>query len=224
MHPRHLAGGRPLVHRRHRAAGRRLGRQDDARTVSRCTVCINDGDTHNSPTEQLEAKFPVLVEKLPDPPGQRRRRPVPRRPGRRDGGAGALALHRDDPHRPRPLQALGPGRRRRRDGQRPGRAPQGRVEDRPPQREDLQRAPGAWRRLQDALGWWRRLRRPTGARLRKVAEDVREGYVSTEVAREVYRVALDSRGRVHHEATQALRKTPRPVRDGASMDVAWDGQ
>ena len=26
------------------------------------TVCINDGDTHNSPTEQLEAKYPVLVE------------------------------------------------------------------------------------------------------------------------------------------------------------------
>ena len=26
------------------------------------TVCINDGDTHNSPNEQIEAKFPVLVE------------------------------------------------------------------------------------------------------------------------------------------------------------------
>ena len=28
------------------------------------TVCINDGDTHNSPNEQMEAKFPVLVESL----------------------------------------------------------------------------------------------------------------------------------------------------------------
>jgi N-methylhydantoinase B len=27
------------------------------------TVCINDGDTHNSPTEQIEAKYPILVEK-----------------------------------------------------------------------------------------------------------------------------------------------------------------
>ena len=27
------------------------------------TVCINDGDTHNSPSEQLEAKYPVLVER-----------------------------------------------------------------------------------------------------------------------------------------------------------------
>ncbi|HKT19974.1 MAG TPA: hydantoinase B/oxoprolinase family protein [Stellaceae bacterium] len=25
------------------------------------TVCINDGDTHNSPSEQLEAKFPILI-------------------------------------------------------------------------------------------------------------------------------------------------------------------
>jgi N-methylhydantoinase B len=27
------------------------------------TVCINDGDTHNSPTEQIESKYPLLVEK-----------------------------------------------------------------------------------------------------------------------------------------------------------------
>ena len=27
------------------------------------TVCMNDGDTHNSPTEQLESKYPVLVER-----------------------------------------------------------------------------------------------------------------------------------------------------------------
>jgi N-methylhydantoinase B len=28
------------------------------------TVCINDGDTHNGPCEQLETKFPILVERL----------------------------------------------------------------------------------------------------------------------------------------------------------------
>jgi len=27
------------------------------------TVCINDGDTHNGPSEQMEAKYPVLVER-----------------------------------------------------------------------------------------------------------------------------------------------------------------
>jgi len=28
------------------------------------TVCINDGDTHNGPSEQLEAKYPLLVERV----------------------------------------------------------------------------------------------------------------------------------------------------------------
>ena len=28
------------------------------------TVCINDGDTHNGPNEQAEAKFPILVERF----------------------------------------------------------------------------------------------------------------------------------------------------------------
>ena len=27
------------------------------------TVCINDGDTHNTPSEQVEAKFPLLIER-----------------------------------------------------------------------------------------------------------------------------------------------------------------
>ena len=44
-------------------------------------VCINDGDTHNSPNEQIEAKFPVLVESnslIPDSGG----------PGKHRGGLG----------------------------------------------------------------------------------------------------------------------------------------
>jgi N-methylhydantoinase B len=46
------------------------------------TVCINDGDTHNSPCEQIEAKYPVLVERYElrvDSGG----------PGRQRGGLGA---------------------------------------------------------------------------------------------------------------------------------------
>jgi len=27
------------------------------------TVCLNDGDTHNSPVEQMESKFPLLFER-----------------------------------------------------------------------------------------------------------------------------------------------------------------
>lgn len=41
------------------------------------TVCINDGDTHNAPSEQLEAKYPVLVERhalIPDSGGAGRHR------------------------------------------------------------------------------------------------------------------------------------------------------
>jgi N-methylhydantoinase B len=41
------------------------------------TICLNDGDTHNSPVEQLEAKYPVLVERhalRPDSAGAGRNR------------------------------------------------------------------------------------------------------------------------------------------------------
>ena len=41
------------------------------------TVCINDGDTHNSPNEQAEFKFPIVVERyalVPDSGGAGRRR------------------------------------------------------------------------------------------------------------------------------------------------------
>jgi N-methylhydantoinase B len=51
------------------------------------TVCINDGDTHNSPNEQFEAKFPVLIESLsliPDSGG----------PGRHRGGLGVETVVR----------------------------------------------------------------------------------------------------------------------------------
>ena len=30
---------------------------------SHATICINDGDTHNAPVEQLEAKYPVVIER-----------------------------------------------------------------------------------------------------------------------------------------------------------------
>jgi N-methylhydantoinase B len=45
------------------------------------TVAINDGDTHNSPNEQIEAKFPLVIERyalVPDSGG----------PGRHRGGLG----------------------------------------------------------------------------------------------------------------------------------------
>jgi N-methylhydantoinase B len=59
--------------------------------------------------------------------------------------------------------------------------------------------------------------------LELVAEDVREGYVSAQVAREVYQVALDSHGQVDHAATQALRSGSGQA-TAAAEDLAWDGQ
>jgi N-methylhydantoinase B len=41
------------------------------------TVCINDGDTHNAPNEQVEVKFPIVVERYalaPDSGGAGRHR------------------------------------------------------------------------------------------------------------------------------------------------------
>src|SRR5258705_10430508 len=49
------------------------------------TVCINDGDTHNSPREQLETKYPLLIEPyalIPDSGGA----------GRHRGGIGCETL------------------------------------------------------------------------------------------------------------------------------------
>ena len=45
------------------------------------TVCLNDGDTHNSPTEQAEAKYPDAGRALRAHPGLRRA-------GRHRGGLG----------------------------------------------------------------------------------------------------------------------------------------
>ena len=75
------------------------------------TVCLNDGDTHNAPCEQMEAKYPVLVERhalIPD-----------------TGGAGEIAAAlassascgrariSQHPHRTQSLPAVGPRRRAR---------------------------------------------------------------------------------------------------------------
>ena len=51
------------------------------------TVCINDGDTHNSPREQLETKYPLLIERyalIPDSGG----------PGLHRGGLGCETVVR----------------------------------------------------------------------------------------------------------------------------------
>ena len=53
------------------------------------TVCLNDGDTHNGPNEQAEAKFPIVVERFELINRLRRRRPPSRRARHRAHGAHA---------------------------------------------------------------------------------------------------------------------------------------
>ena len=56
------------------------------------------------------------------------------------------------------------------------------------------------------------------------AQKFGEGYVSTGVAREVYRVAVDVHGRVDEDATRVLRSNDGAARSGAAATVAWAGQ
>ena len=80
------------------------------------TVCLNDGDTHNSPNEQVEAKLPVLVERtslIQDSGG----------PGHRRGGLGVEKViqargadENELANGPGPLRALGIAGRPQRQG------------------------------------------------------------------------------------------------------------
>ena len=121
------------------------------------TVCINDGDTHNSPNEQAEVKFPIVVERyalVPDSGGA----------GRHRGGLGVERVVRARTHmmvntqsdrahcRPWGLDGGLDGRR-----QRGGAAHRRAMEDRFSQRQGVGGAAQAGRRLQDPLGRRRRL-------------------------------------------------------------------
>lgn len=169
------------------------------------TVCINDGDTHNSPTEQLEAKYPVLVEKYAirtDSGGA----------GRHRGGLGAemvvqalspfaVTTRIDRMHcKPWGLEgggeAAGNGIAIRRRGAWQTDLPNAKIFNVRLERGD------AYKMLSGGGGGFGQ---PVERDVEAVAEDVREGYVSAEVAREVYRVVLDETGAVDHAATGALR-------------------
>ena len=81
------------------------------------TVCLNDGDTHNSPVEATEAKSPIIVERRTLAPRLRRSGQVSRRSRR--GQRGAHAPDGDDPC-PRGadhLRAVGTARRQGRAGE-----------------------------------------------------------------------------------------------------------
>ena len=170
------------------------------------TVCINDGDTHNSPSEQLESKYPVLVERYclrPDSAG----------PGRRRGGLGAemvvqalapfsITTRIDRVHcKPWGLhgggEAAGNGIGIRRNGTWQADFPNAKIFS------VRLRAGDAYMMQSGGGGGFgdARERDPEA-----VAEDARMGYVSRDAAREQYGVMLDDAGDVDVAATLALRR------------------
>jgi N-methylhydantoinase B len=169
------------------------------------TVCLNDGDTHNAPCEQMEAKYPVLFERhalREDSCG----------PGRHRGGLGTeqviqarapimVNIQVDRMHcRPWGLDGGLPGAGNsvalRIDGKDVGALPNAKVLTRHLKPGD------AYTLLAGGGGGFGSplLRDP-----QRVAEDVRQGYVSLEVARRDYGVALDAGGLVDASETERLR-------------------
>jgi N-methylhydantoinase B len=169
------------------------------------TVCINDGDTHNSPTEQLEAKYPVLVERyaLREDSGGA---------GRFRGGLGCeqvvqalapfqLTTRIDRVHcRPWGLDggqdAAGNGIGLRRGGTWQHDFPNAKVFN-----VRLKTGDAYMMRSGGGGGFGAPLQRDPAL----VARDVREGYVSRAAALDSYRVVLDGEGGVDAAATAALR-------------------
>jgi N-methylhydantoinase B len=184
------------------------------------TVCINDGDTHNSPNEQAEVKFPVVVERYalaPDSGGA----------GRHRGGLGIDRIVRartkmtlntqiDRAHcRPWGLEGGGDGA---------GNEVSLRLGDQ--WKTDFPNAkvlvadlePGDAFRLRSGGGggYGSPLERPVDL----VANDVKQGYVSVEAAAELYGVVVDPVSfAIDLHATERLRVTGSPHPPAAAAMV-----
>lgn len=170
------------------------------------TVCLNDGDTHNSPCEQVEAKYPILFERhaLREDSGG---------PGRHRGGLGTeqvvqarapmmMNVQVDRVHCP--PWGLAEGKE--------GMGNQVALRIAGKEITDLPNAKVLTRRLQpgDAFtlraggggGFGSPLERP----VEQVEQDVRQGYVSLAAARDAYGVVLDPQTlRVDATETQKRR-------------------
>jgi N-methylhydantoinase B len=171
------------------------------------TVCLNDGDTHNSPVEQVESKYPVLFERhaLRQDSGG---------PGRYRGGLGSeqviqarspltVNVQVDRVHcAPWGLAGGKDGKGNRvalrLDGAEVGELPNAKV-------LTQRLLPGDAFTL--SAGGGGGFGPPTEREAERVAYDVAQGYVSRGVAREIYKVALTEAGEVDVAATRALRAT-----------------
>ncbi|HVG50629.1 MAG TPA: hydantoinase B/oxoprolinase family protein [Xanthobacteraceae bacterium] len=174
------------------------------------TVCANDGDTHNSPNEQVEAKFPVVVERcalIQDSGGA----------GRYRGGLGIESVVRarspltlntqTDRAHCRPwgldggLDASGNQIHLRREGNWKTDQPNAKMLITPLKAGDAFRL-----RSGGGGGYGSPLERDSSA----VGEDVRQGYVSVDAARNQYGVVIDPETfEVDAAATEQLRSAMR---------------
>jgi len=172
------------------------------------TVCMNDGDTHNHPIEQMEAKFPLLFERhcLREDSGGA---------GRHRGGLGTEQVVRarstitmnvqvDRMHCP-PWGL---------EGGLPGAGNQVTLRLAGVEKTDLPNAKVLTQRLQKGDAFTLRagggggFGPPHERDCQKVAYDVRQGYVSLRAAAELYRVALvETTLEVDESATARLRAT-----------------
>jgi len=181
------------------------------------TVCINDGDTHNSPSEQLEAKYPILVESY-------RLREDSAGPGRQRGGLGAemvvqalspfsVTTRIDRVHcKPWGLhgghEAAGNGIAIRKDGKWKEDHPNAKIFNVRLGRGD------AYKMLSGGGGGFGD---PAERDPELVAHDVREGYVSRERAKSVYMVALTADGQLNKDVTASLRQSNTKRKAGAQI-------
>ncbi|MDH7797308.1 MULTISPECIES: hydantoinase B/oxoprolinase family protein [unclassified Beijerinckia] len=171
------------------------------------TVCLNDGDTHNSPVESVEAKFPFLIEELSLRSGS--------------GGAGkfrgGLGIARKVSARV-PLTLNAQVERMHcapwgLEGGHDGFGNEVTVYDANGEKRDVANAKVFLRRLQPGEGFYSRsgggggFGSPLERDPIRVAHDVAEEYVSAEEARTVYGVVLDADGAADLAETQKLRAT-----------------
>ncbi|HTS42513.1 MAG TPA: hydantoinase B/oxoprolinase family protein [Xanthobacteraceae bacterium] len=174
------------------------------------TVCLNDGDTHNGPNEQAEVKFPIVVERfglIPDSGGA----------GRHRGGLGIERVVRaltnltvntqSDRAHCRPWGLAGGGDATgnevafRLGGNWKTDFPNAKVLVAQLKPEDAYRI-----RSGGGGGYGAPFERPA----EDVREDVRQGYVSVQAAREFYGVVIDPHTfAVDKAASERLRARPK---------------